>query len=360
MIPEIKCSKCYEGTTVLHREAYGYIVIAIALAMVLVLGIWTIFKRYNAALVSRLVDFQEQSMYIVKDAMSYRKRQQKLQKLKPKLKVIEQRLKAQTKSTADVLSVRGVDEGGIVFDAQRMFDILDVNGDGELSYDELNVVLKLHPAAIHQFAQLMNKEAGEPADAKGVSRPVFTRHFLGALEASSNLQPTAEEAAELFNEIKEEQGAMADGSIPFNHLFTSSLSEFLTDAQINEILKRFQKITAHEGDEENGAVPESENPSRNRRRSSVFFGASRAARTITREEFVTRYPQFLMEVTNPDQTKKMEENEKEGVDMAFENLCLTINGKDKSIRVVNDVTGRLPAGTMTALMGGSGAVRFFQ
>lgn len=54
---------------------------------------------------------------------------------------------------------------------------------------------------------------------------------------------------------------------------------------------------------------------------------------------------FLIEVTST--TEKVQ---KEGVDIAFENLCLTVKKGDKQVRVVNDVTGRLRAGTMTALV----------
>ena len=48
--------------------------------------------------------------------------------------------------------------------------------------------------------------------------------------------------------------------------------------------------------------------------------------------------------------------QKEGIDIAFQNLQLEIKvtGK-KSINVVDDVTGRIRKGTMTAIMGGSGA-----
>ena len=47
---------------------------------------------------------------------------------------------------------------------------------------------------------------------------------------------------------------------------------------------------------------------------------------------------------------------KDGIDMTFKNLSLDVKVKDnKTIRVVNEVTGRLGSGTMTALMGGSGA-----
>ena len=44
-----------------------------------------------------------------------------------------------------------------------------------------------------------------------------------------------------------------------------------------------------------------------------------------------------------------------GVDICFKNLSLSVKVADKTINVVDNVTGRVQAKTMTALMGGSGA-----
>jgi ABC-type transport system involved in cytochrome bd biosynthesis fused ATPase/permease subunit len=44
-----------------------------------------------------------------------------------------------------------------------------------------------------------------------------------------------------------------------------------------------------------------------------------------------------------------------GLDITFENLCLSVKKGDKDINVVNNCTGRLRSNTLTALLGGSGA-----
>ena len=80
--------------------------------------------------------------------------------------------------------------------------------------------------------------------------------------------------------------------------------------------------------------------------------------TISREEFIAWYPTLLLEVTADNPKTKNSGTDKGalgGVDIAFENLCLTVTVKQTEVKIVDRVTGRLRAGTMTALMGGSGA-----
>jgi ABC-type dipeptide/oligopeptide/nickel transport system ATPase component len=48
-----------------------------------------------------------------------------------------------------------------------------------------------------------------------------------------------------------------------------------------------------------------------------------------------------------------------GVDISFEDLSLSIKVGDDVIDVVDKVTGRIRAKTMTALMGGSGAGKVY-
>lgn len=72
---------------------------------------------------------------------------------------------------------------------------------------------------------------------------------------------------------------------------------------------------------------------------------------IPREAFMQHYPTYLMQVY----TEKPKMDDSEGVDICFKDLCLEVTVAKKQINVVNNVTGRLRAKTMTALMGGSGA-----
>ena len=103
-----------------------------------------------------------------------------------------------------------------------------------------------------------------------------------------------------------------------------------------------------------------------RRRSSIISGGGSAGgqravviTTINREDFVEHYPQLLMDIMLEDH----EEDDVDlsgmpdllGVDMCFQDLSLSINLGQKTVKVVDEVTGRIRAKTMTAIMGGSGA-----
>jgi ABC-type dipeptide/oligopeptide/nickel transport system ATPase component len=62
-----------------------------------------------------------------------------------------------------------------------------------------------------------------------------------------------------------------------------------------------------------------------------------------------------MSSSNDEELMTQSISEKPGVDICFHNLSLAVKVADKSINVVDNVTGRVQAKTMTALMGGSGA-----
>jgi ABC-type multidrug transport system fused ATPase/permease subunit len=144
------------------------------------------------------------------------------------------------------------------------------------------------------------------------------------------LQPTPKEAEELFDRIAEEVGTTESGEIPYEKLYSSSLSTFLRDSQIFGIVSRFKQEGKQKG--------------------------------IDRDAFVEFYPIFLKEVIHSDfrstvlgSNKELESEETGGLDVAFENLCLTVKVGKKEVNVVDNVTGRLRSNTMTAVMGGSGS-----
>lgn len=334
---------------------------------------WVIFKKYNKDAHEKLLILQERSADTVKGVFNQRSYQRRLQALKPKLEVIEKRMQAlerekKVKNTMTEYAVK-IDDWNISFDAEKLFDLLDADASGDLDYDELKNILKFKPAQLREFIYRMNQAAGEDQNTSTVTKAVFVKHFIPVLEAASHFEPTKEECEELFFELAEL--GTVHGDIPHENFFKSSIATFLTETQIHELLKRFQKIKDSGGDPESGG--------NNRRRSmgkrvksggeaknsqtylfapSNFVGISERQYTISRDLFVSRYPGLLLEVMEwtdqishrPDQAKLTG-----GVDIAFRNLCLSVKVKDKSVNVVNNVTGRLQRGKMTALMGGSGA-----
>jgi Ca2+-binding EF-hand superfamily protein len=347
-LPEIPCQQCDEGSATLTRESYGFIALFIVSGIILVLVMGLQFKRRNQKLVHQLMDMQDLSKVSVINAVNFRNRKKQLQALKPKLAVIENRIKQGKKINDDIISTETT-SGNIVFDATKMFNLLDSDGDGTLSYQELNEALQLKPVALQEFASRMNKAGKEPAGTTSISRPVFVKFFLSALEASRHFEPSPDEAAQLYDNIAAHTTTF-NGEIPYNSFYSSVLTDFLTDTEIHDLLVRFRAAQdANDGDSERlGGIRGSSNRRMSVRKSGSVFAIQQTIHTISRKEFIARYPSLLVEVTNHE-VKKSTEKRIDGVDLAFENLSLTLHVKGKPIKVVNEVSGRLRAGTMTAL-----------
>eukprot|EP00532_Pseudo-nitzschia_australis_P020819 CAMPEP_0168291848 /NCGR_PEP_ID=MMETSP0142_2-20121227/6616_1 /TAXON_ID=44445 /ORGANISM="Pseudo-nitzschia australis, Strain 10249 10 AB" /LENGTH=897 /DNA_ID=CAMNT_0008239483 /DNA_START=9 /DNA_END=2702 /DNA_ORIENTATION=+ len=178
-----------------------------------------------------------------------------------------------------------------------------------------------------------------------------------------------------------------------NKFYTSSISDFLSDSQILQLIKDFKALRA---DNNTGEGPGSDiGASRLERRGS--FGALRSSRRpsmislnidgsvdettepqttgkgipiatasvsgkkshmmIDRKLFVQNYPQLLMDVMLKEDYRDdiTELTDFNGVDLCFKDLSLSIKLGKQTVNVVNKVTGRIRGKTMTALMGGSGA-----
>jgi hypothetical protein len=83
---------------------------------------------------------------------------------------------------------------------------------------------------------------------------------------------------------------------------------------------------------------------------------------ILRSIFSVHYPKLLVEVTtdlDDSMTQSMREVGHTSVDISFKDLSLAVQVAGQQINVVDHVTGRLQAKTMTALMGGSGCGTIF-
>ena len=175
----------------------------------------------------------------------------------------------------------------------------------------------------------------------------------------------------------------------YDTFFSSSLTDFLSDAQINDLLTRLRRLQGNKnssrrlsilsrsqdrresGKESRRESSRRESGKESRRESfgdllGEYLKRDQASRhSITRECFVENYPILLKEIIlEPDpgcqlvglpDVETSFADHKMGIDIAFHDLSLTIKLKDKSVKVVDGVTGRLQARTMTAVMGGSGA-----
>lgn len=435
--PQISCETCSDGATQLTQDLYGYIVLGILLGVAAIYIAITLLDRYNSKLHDRIQDLEKR---VVARTLQYKRvdmseQKKMLEKLRPKLELISRRLaklekvgntNAMTASTTPVSSPKspkkavskGLDivGGDIKFDARRVFDILDADYSGDVSFDELNVILGLNEIELKEFIRRMNEMAGHPANNDSVDRPTFVKYFLQALMETSNLTVSLEEAEAVFDEMS---GSTPDKPVDMNNFYTSSMSRFLSDTQIYEIIKRFKVVLAENADRmhppsmvrvgslartpstfggvEVGAGEggifgasitsrrqslvlanrasvrrpsvdlDSENDG-DRRRSSVFSGGAsttgqRAAvaliTTISRDDFVEFYPQLLLDILlvdyEEDDLDAIGMNDLLGVDICFQDLSLSIRLGRTTVKVVDEVSGRIRAKTMTAIMGGSGA-----
>ena len=79
----------------------------------------------------------------------------------------------------------------VIFDANELFDVLDTDNNGNLSFSEINQVLCLSDKQLHAF--IANMRAQMPAGYQSteyddtVSRKTFVEHFISALSDASQV-----------------------------------------------------------------------------------------------------------------------------------------------------------------------------
>jgi hypothetical protein len=367
-MPEITCRGCGEGATSLNRMPYAYTITVLIVALMLTIIFWKTFDKYNQQRYQELSELQQRHRDSVQDIAYQRKHLKKLRSLKPKLRDIEKRLRQQySYRVVDdeelVLTTETLD-GKITFDAGKLFDALDTRRDEELTYRKLNKMLRLSPMQLNEFVHRMNEIAGEPPNEQQVERHVFITQFLRVYAAISHLDPSPEEAAHIFDDVAK-QGTTTEGEVPHRLFYKSALAEFLNDGQINALLKGFRRIQelreCDELNESDGAKPGKAHCSVVKYAPLVFrrswFGLPERSYSISRDDFVGHYPRLMMQVTMNQWTKSgmlftSQLSLHKGLDLAFQNIAVTIKAKDRPVKILDGVTGRLTAGSMTAIMGG--------
>jgi hypothetical protein len=262
-VPAIECKKCKVGATEMTQDPYGYIVLGIAMLFVVVYIGFTLLERHNNGLAHKLHELEKR---MLKTANSNRRfttgnfqsqQKQMLEKLRPKLELISRRLSKLEEMSifgdslgsfsrhGKKLSHNGVEIDGdaIKFDARRVFDILDTDSSGDVTYKELNAILGLNDLELKDFIRRMNEMAGtESNNSSLVTRPVFVKYFLQVLTETSNLTISFEEAEALFDEMAEDakdgwKSQIWVNEVNMNRFYSSSMSEFLSDSQIFDLIK---------------------------------------------------------------------------------------------------------------------------
>lgn len=200
-----------------------------------------------------------------------------------------------------------------------LFDYLDLSMNNYLTEEELRTTLKYSDAQAKYFARKINQLAGAPLFSKTMSREAFIDHALECFVMTDLLDVKASGSgiATLFDNLDLDGNGFVEGA----ELHCEALDKILTGSQIQAVLKKFMlKQGVHKMDEV----------------------------VISRDEFVGLFAKFTNDVVR-------EEVERTGIDIAFERLRLTVSVSGKTVDVVDGITGRLMASSMSALMGGSGA-----
>jgi hypothetical protein len=348
---------------------YTYTIIVLLVALMLTIILWKAFDKYNQQRYQHLNELQQRHLDSVQDIAYKRKHLKKLRSLKPKLRDVEKRLRQQYRHQVMddqelVLTTETLD-GKITFDAGKLFDALDTQRDEELTYRKLNRTLKLSPVQLREFVHRMNEIAGEPPDEEEVERHVFITQFLRVYAAISHLDPSPEEAAHIFDDVSK-QGTTRDGEVPNRFFYNSALAEFLNDGQINALLKGFQRIQeVREINElsESDAKKDKAQCAVVKYAPLVFrrswFGLPERSFSISKDEFICHYPRLLAQVTtmnkgaNSGMLFTSQLSVHKGLDLAFRDISVSITAKDRPVKILHGITGRLAAGSMTAIMGGS-------
>ena len=367
-IPSILCERCPEGAVELWRGTFGIALLCIF--TIAVLGyLASIFFRARIATIQEKLEKMSNKILTKLDMERQQKeRQKRLERIRPQLDIIHRRLTGGRMSTVgeelqDIMQspphnsisanthasdpIHLSSTGQIMLDAAELFDSIDTNGDGVLSYKELNSILQLEELELNDFIRRMNNLSPyADTDQQNVSKEIFVQYFMEALEETSNFRLTAEEAGAHWDDMFATHGATSKGEVPFDALYSSSLGHFLTDVQIRDVILELRK--ANQIEAALIRVPVST-------RSNKFLGGSGLSTGVTRAVYCNYYPGILQDIL-ADQSQRSESKHKDGIDITFENLKLVVKvGRDRSVNVVDDVSGRIQKGTMTALLGGSGA-----
>ena len=275
---------------------------------------------------------------------------EQIERIKPKLGVLRARIDNKEDSF----------EADYLMTPAKIFEDLDKNNDGELSYEEINAMLQLDDDQLRTFVASMNELGGLPPSTKTVTCGIFEKFFLDVLEKAAFVKATPQDAETLWLEMAEAQKCNKEEKLPYNCFYESSLSNFLSDSQILYLI-RYLKRQLDVAPLETGETDENtERSKRDGDYNSMSIGAvsSLLSGGISLEDFKLHYPAALQKVagkTSQDLRVSEEIEAASGLDIFFKDLSLTVKKGDTEMKVVNSCSGRLRSNTMTAILGGSGA-----
>lgn len=375
------CKSCPEGSLELVPESLGFYLIYAGLGLFVIYAINVLLVRHRSEQAFKLSMIESRSL----DPFKKFQREKRMRRIRPTLETLATKMQENgigtKKVMENILAIPDTDDPQFHSQALRaLFNALDDDDSGTLSYNEFNTLLGMNKVQLQQFVGGMNKRAGLEYESKVLTRAVFVKNFLPVLEECSHFAPTEEDAVALFDEMAKYEQENKDKSyenendngeaveIRFETFREKDFFNFLSQQQTNDLMKRFRWLRNQQNKQAQQQQRATQATARPPRRGTIFTQRAEQPAsdglTIGRAEFIENYPKLLKDVVTTNAARrdsKSGENsaamdeECTTIDITFEDLSLSVELAQKKVYIVDHVTGRLRAQTMTALMGGSGA-----
>lgn len=372
------------------RNEIGFYIFYATLGLVAayILGVY-VFKYWTDQLY-KLSLIEKRKLDPFKKLNIFDQREKRMKRIRPTLETLARKMEENKIGTRkvknDILKIPESDDPQFHSQALRaLFNALDDDDSGTLSYNEFNTLLGMNQVQLQQFIGGMNSRAGLDYDTKVLTRAVFVKNFLPVLEECSHFAPDEEDAEALFDEMARYERETGRGhneppeshagdhgeddmnvEIRFETFREKDFFHFLSQQQTNDLMKRFRWLRTQQNKAAQRAQGANTRVRRNTLMGAAGFSREQSARdglTIGKDEFVKNYPKLLKEVVTTNAARRDSksgissggsEEEYPTVDITFDNLSLSVELAKTKVYIVDHVTGRLRARTMTALMGGSG------
>lgn len=347
---DFKCYWCGEGS---DRYAFDVTVVIILIVI--------LFSFSLIVFIRRKVKINKQAIVEMKiskfEKAAIKRQQNELHRLLPLLEQIDRRL-------GDKYTVQLNPNGKLVdFDPDYLFDAIDKDHNNILTYTELDEAMGLTEKQLLAFIKMMNDaDDSLTCDEKDVvSRVTFVNNFFTVIKRVAYFDPTPDEVDGLFEEISDLRPDSA--VISLYDLKYSSVVNFLNDKDIQRLEVFFKNKIAEKLETnirvlefEDGIVIQHSTPSvdvessekiSTPSNSSTKFAKLKADSIVSQTEFKDWFPEALQSLVRYNETLL------EPIDIYFKNLSLDVEVKNGTTRIVNDITGRIEVGRMTAVMGKS-------
>jgi Ca2+-binding EF-hand superfamily protein len=251
--PWITCSRCEEGSLELKRDAFGYVFFSFVVVVLLLTSCVLKRREYQSKVFAKQLELLARQADSLNVSKRRNVRQEQLERLKPKLDILARRLERRRPPRMARSPASQSTTHSTIFDTRKLYDLLDNDGNGKISYQELNAVLELNQHELQNFVRRM-RELGQMDDdtinndesedyyynhhrnqEDTVSRAVFVKHFIQVLDETSQLSVTPQEAAALWDQMEADNGSK--GYVDESMLYTSPIATFLDDRQIYVLIK---------------------------------------------------------------------------------------------------------------------------